>query len=360
VAGEFTRIAQFVSPFGPAASPRGPGDDCALVRVGRGRELCVTVDALVEDVHFTRAHFTPADIGHKALAVNLSDLAAMGATPHFALCAMGLPEWVQSAQLRGIARGMSALARASALPLVGGNLSRARELSLTITVAGEVPRGQALRRDTAKAGAWLYVGGTLGDAAAGLLLMQHLPSHDAARDERSGRPRGRTAQRGPGSAPSASSLALPTAAMRSLLRAQRRPAPQLQLGLLARSFASAAIDLSDGLIADVAHLARASGLRAILERPRLPTSPALRRGLREGWLPPSAQDLPLTGGEDYRLLLAIPPRRAAAFERALLRAGLSATRVGWLEAGAGVEVRDPTGTRLPASGGFDHFRRPDR
>src|SRR5690606_39168218 len=116
---------------------------------------------VVDGAHFTRETFSPADIGHKALAVNLSDLAAMGAAPRFALCALGLPAWVGDAELRGLSRGMSALARRAGIQLVGGNLTRARELSVTITVAGEVPMGRALRRDTAKEGAWLYVGGTL-------------------------------------------------------------------------------------------------------------------------------------------------------------------------------------------------------
>lgn len=330
VPGEFSRIAQFVAPFEPPSSPAGPGDDCAVVQVRKGHELCVTVDAVVEDVHFTRAHFSPADIGHKALAVNLSDLASMGATPRFGLCALALPEWVERKALRGISRGMSALAKSAGLSLVGGNLSRARELSVTITVAGEVPRGRALRRDSARAGDWLYVGGTLGDAAAGLHLMQHPPKRALTRP------------------------------MRSLLLAQRRPQPQLELGVLALAYASAAIDLSDGLAADVAHVAMASGLRAILEQDLLPLSPTLLRGVGEGWLPADAPAWALDGGEDYRLLLAIPPRRAAAFERALALAGLEATRIGSLEAGRGVRVRGSDGKlRLPRRAGFDHFRARD-
>lgn len=324
--GEFVRIAQFVKAFGPPATPQGPGDDCAVVRVGRGRELCVTVDAVVEGVHFTRETFSPADIGHKALAVNLSDLAAMGAAPRFALCALGLPAWVGDAELRGLSRGMSALARRAGIQLVGGNLTRARELSVTITVAGEVPMGRALRRDTAKEGAWLYVGGTLGDAAAGLHLL-----HEA-------------------------SGATGTRAMRTLHTAQRRPDPQLRLGVLARAYASAAIDLSDGLASDVGHLAQASGLRAVLEADALPLSSALRRGISEGWLPADAAQWALTGGEDYRLLLAIPPARVRGFERALAREGLVATPVGRLEPGRGVRVRGADGRSRGVGRGFDHFR----
>jgi thiamine-monophosphate kinase len=136
-AGEFALIDDFLAAFPRARVMLGPGDDCAVLAPGR-RPLCVTTDALVEDVHFTRAAFRPADIGHKALAVNLSDLAAMGAAPRWFVCALALPRAFPRAHLRGIARGMSALARASGIQLVGGNFSAARELSLTLTVAGEL------------------------------------------------------------------------------------------------------------------------------------------------------------------------------------------------------------------------------
>ncbi|MGA9525244.1 MAG: thiamine-phosphate kinase, partial [Myxococcaceae bacterium] len=240
--GEFEKIAAFVKRFPRAQVPVGIGDDCAVVRPSARAELCVTTDSLVEDVHFTRAGYRPEEIGHKALAVNLSDLAAMGARPAWFVCAMELPPWVDDVVLNGLARGMSALAKRSGIALVGGNLSRAKKLSLTLTVTGEVPRGKALLRGGAKAGELLYVSGTLGDARLGLELLN--------------RPRHRATEPHPGGP----------------LRRQTRPEPRLELGLIARAYASAAIDISDGLAQDLGHMCRASGVGAVVELERLPTS----------------------------------------------------------------------------------------
>jgi len=322
--GEFTRIRQFLSAFDLSPSPVGPGDDCAVFTPSKGAQLCFTVDAVVEGVHFTRATSAPADIGHKALAVNLSDLASMGAMPRFGLCALTLPEQFGRAELAGLSRGMAALARSSGLELIGGNVSRAPQLSVTITVAGEVASGKALRRDGAKAGDRLYVGGTLGDAAAGLWLLQQ-PMRRL--------PRG----------------------ARALLTAQRRPVPQLGLGRLAVGHARACIDLSDGLVADAAHLAEASGLSAVLEEESLPLSEPLRQAIRSGAVPGCAADWALSGGEDYRLLLAVPPKRAAAFEKAASEAGTPIHPVGRLEPGQGVRVLDARGRPRKVKAGFDHF-----
>jgi len=137
VRGEFSLIERFLAFFPRARVPVGPGDDCAVLAPTRGA-LCVTTDAVVEGVHFTRAWFSPEDIGHKALAVNLSDLAAMGATPRWFLCALALPRDFPERELRGLARGMSALAREHRIALVGGNFTSARELSITLTAAGEL------------------------------------------------------------------------------------------------------------------------------------------------------------------------------------------------------------------------------
>ena len=265
-------------------APRGPGDDCAVVDVRNGQQLCVTVDSVVEGVHFDRAHFSPADIGHKALAVNVSDLASMGAQPTWAVCALALPPDFGTAALRGLSRGMAALAKQAGVSLVGGNFSRAAELSVTVTVAGEVPRGKALRRDAARAGDLLYVTGHLGDAGAGFALMGLPPERTAGLDRRS---------------------------REALLSRQRRPVPQWEVGLLARPHARAAIDVSDGLCADVGHLAEASGLRAIIDEARLPLSPALQKAVAGGVLPGPASRWALAGGEDYVLVLAVAPARAA-------------------------------------------------
>ena len=313
-ASEFTLIDAFVAAFPKGRALLGPGDDCALWPPSK-TPLCITTDAVVEGVHFTRKTFSLEDVGHKALAVNLSDLAAMGATPAFFVCAVAAPRGLTVANVRAMARGMSKLARGVGIELVGGNFTRARELSLTLTVAGEVPASVALRRSGGRAGDVLYVSGTLGEAALGLAKL------------RKGETRGAAVAR------------------------QRRPMPRLELGRMARGFASAGIDLSDGLIQDLGHLARASGVAARIDVPSLPVSPALRCWMATS---PRAKRYPLDGGEDYELLLAVPAGRAEAFERACRAQKHAIHRVGELVFGSGVTLAGgPAGRR--ASGGFDHF-----
>ncbi|MBZ4413019.1 thiamine-phosphate kinase [Myxococcus sp. MISCRS1] len=312
--GEFDFIRRFLGHFPKARVPVGPGDDCAVLAPSRGA-LCVTTDAVVEDVHFTRASFSPADIGHKALAVNLSDVASMGATPRWFVCALALPRDFPPAHLSGIARGMAALAREHRVALVGGNFTSARELSITITATGELSR-PPLTRAGARPGDWLYVSGTLGDARLGLA---HL---------RAGVKRGASVQR------------------------QRRPRPRVALGQLAARFASAALDVSDGLAQDLGHLCTASGVRAVVELAKLPMSAAVRRELG----PEGA----LAGGEDYELLMAVPSARGRAFERACARGGHPVTRVGALSEGVGWVIHDESGRDVRRPGGFDHFRQASR
>jgi len=270
---EFELIDAFVEAFDVPPAPLGPGDDCAVLPPSRAT-TCVTTDALVEGVHFTRRAFSFEDVGHKALAVNLSDLAAMGARPRWMVCALGLPKDVTVTELRAVARGMAALAKVHGVQLLGGNVTSALQLSLTLTVSGELPRGRrALVRSGARPGDVLYVSGMLGDAAAGVeLFAAHRP------------------------------------VPRALALAQRRPSPHLAWALAAAPFASAAIDVSDGLLQDLGHVCRASRVGADLEREALPLSAALRRACS----PERALHLALTGGEDYVLLVSVPERRAAA------------------------------------------------
>jgi thiamine-monophosphate kinase len=266
---------------------------------GRGK-LCVTTDAMVQDVHFRIPPFTLEDVGHKALAVNLSDLAAMGASPRWFLCAIAMPRHFGAREVARLARGMSALARRARIALAGGNFTSARDLSITITCAGE--SAHPLLRSGGRPGDLLYVSGTLGDARLGLHPRAPAPAR----------------------------------------RRQRRPEPRLRLGLLASRFAGAAIDLSDGLAQDLRHLCRASGVGAEIHVDRLPRSAA-------------TEDMALAGGEDYELLLAIRPSRRAAFERACARAGERVTRIGRL---GGDGLRFLRGTHpIPPPPGFDHFRR---
>lgn len=316
--GEFASIEAFVGEFPRLPAPLGPGDDCAVVPSSK-RPLCLTTDAVVEGVHFRRADGPLSDVGHKALAVNLSDLAAMGARPAWFLCALAAPS-LSLAEARALGRGMAALARRYRVSLVGGNVTRASELSLTLTAAGTTGRRAPLLRSGGRPGDTLFVSGTLGGARLGL------------RSLRAWRP----------------GLRFPSAERR-----QRRPEPKVALGLLAARYASAAIDVSDGLVQDLGWLLRASSVGAEVELASLPLdADVLRAFPRRG----QALRTALVGGEDYELLLAVPPRRARAFARACVRAGEAVTAIGHLVKGKGLRLLDAEGrpSPLPVSG-FDHF-----
>jgi thiamine-monophosphate kinase len=295
---EFQLIGLFTRAFRPPPPPEGPGDDCAVLPPARGK-LCVTTDAVVQGVHFRTPPFTLEDVGHKALAVNLSDLAAMGARPLWFVCAIAMPKAFGAAEVRRIARGMSALARRAGITLAGGNFTSAHELSITITAAGVAEK--PLLRSGGRPGDLLYVSGTLGEARVGL------------------QPRAPAGAR----------------------RRQRRPEPRIRLGLLASRFAGAAIDLSDGLAQDLRHVCDASGVGAEIRVDLLPRAHA-------------DEGAALAGGEDYELLLAIPPARRAAFERACASAREKVTCIGRL---GGKGLRFLRGTHpIPPPPGFDHFR----
>lgn len=287
VRGEFELIDLFVSRLPHPPAPRGPGDDCAVLTPSSGK-WCITTDALVEKVHFTRPAFSLRDVGHKALAVNLSDLAAMGAKPEWFVCALALPRSTTEKDVLALADGMRPLARANGLQLVGGNITSAKTLSLTLTLAGSTPK--PLLRSGARPGDYLYVSGTLGNASCGLA---HI--HEKR----------------------------PTAAVRACLEAQRRPVPRVKLGLLARNYASAAIDISDGLLQDLGHVLKASRVGASLDTAYLPLSQALRQMPR-----PRALKHALHGGEDYQLLVIVPASKHRAFEAACRRAKERITQIG--------------------------------
>jgi thiamine-monophosphate kinase len=316
---EFTLIEQyFQRPLpGRADVVLGIGDDAALLRVPEGQELVVTVDTLVAGVHFP-PDTAPESIGHKALAVNLSDLAAMGATPAWATLALTLPaadhDW-----LRAFAEGFFTLADAHAVRLVGGDTTRG-PLSLTVQAMGWVPRGQALRRAGARAGDAILVSGTLGDAA---LALRQLPTADP------------------------------------VLRARlERPQPRLAAGQALRDLASSAIDLSDGLLADLGHVATASGVAAELWVDALPRSARFRASLG-GAEQPAWYALPLAGGDDYELCFTLPPTRLEAMRERMARLDLPVTQVGWIRAGQGITCHHEDGRDYrPAAAGYDHFATP--
>ncbi len=311
--GEFELIRRFTRPFTSGEGVRvGIGDDGAVLRPPPGEDLVVTVDAVVEGVHFTR-RFTPQEIGWKALAVNLSDLAAMGARPLWALVALATPPAADAARLARIGQGIAACARRHGIAVVGGNVTAARELSLSVTVLGAVRRGRALLRSGARAGDLLVVSGTIGDAALGIR---------------------------PGAAA-------------GLRARQRRPRPRLALGRGAVGVARAAVDLSDGLLQDLGHLCAASGLGARVEVDRLPLSPAYRNATRRSHAPFLAA---LTGGEDYELLLAVSPSRLDALRDVARRARTRVTVVGVLEDRPGVRVVQGGRLHRPGRAGHDHLR----
>jgi thiamine-monophosphate kinase len=295
----------------------GVGDDAALLQAPAGSELVAAADTLVEGVHFPHGS-PPSSIGHRALAVNLSDLAAMGARPAWALLALTLPQ-ADPAWLEAFAAGLCALAREHDVALVGGDTTHG-PLCVTVQLLGNVPRGSALRRAGGSPGDLLFVSGTPGDAAAGLALEQ-----------------GRLQS---------------TGEARSYLRERfLRPTPRLALGERLRDHASACIDVSDGLLGDAGKLARASGVGCELDIDALPLSEALRSVSGEA----RARELALTGGDDYELCFAVQPQKLARLLADLPMERWGYTRIGTLRATAGaVVVRNGTVIEFSHSG-YQHF-----
>ncbi|HTD73849.1 MAG TPA: thiamine-phosphate kinase [Steroidobacteraceae bacterium] len=319
--GEFELIRRFF--LAPAAARRdsgvilGIGDDAALLELPKGTDLVASVDTIVAGRHFLQGADARA-IGHRALAVNLSDMAAMGATPAWATLALTVPN-ADSAWLDKFAAGFLALADAHAVALVGGDMTRG-PLTISVQILGHAPHGTSLRRSGAKAGDLLAVSGTLGDAAAGLAFLKEPP-------------------------------AMPSAAVDALVRRFEYPTPRVQLGIAARGIATAAMDLSDGLIGDLPKLAHASGLAAHVSVDQLPTSQDMRAAVALS----QARDWALAGGDDYELLLAVPPNRFAEMAGAADQLNLTLTPIGELRAGAGVKWSLNGEDFVPGVSGYDHF-----
>ncbi|MEO5764694.1 MAG: thiamine-phosphate kinase [Casimicrobiaceae bacterium] len=299
----------------------GIGDDGAVISPTPDADLVLSVDMLVEGRHFF-AGADAARLGHKALAVNLSDLAAMGATPRFALLAGALPD-ADEAWLAAFMAGFRALADEFGVELIGGDTTRGPR-NLCVTVVGEVPRGAALTRSGARDGDDIYVSGNLGDAALALAVIERRTTLDAA----------------------ALSLA------RERLE---RPCPRVALGLRLRAVASAALDLSDGLAGDLRHVLERSQVGAIVDLAAVPCSAALaakcsgpERALALACL--------LAGGDDYELCFCAPPAARTQIAACAAALALPLTRIGAITAGGGLVVRDEHGSPLPAlPRAFDHF-----
>ena len=297
----------------------GIGDDAAVLAVPAGQQLAVAIDTLVEGVHFPHGT-APRDIGWKALAVNLSDLAAMGATPAWALLALTLPQG-DPAFVDDLAEGFAQLAREHGVALVGGDTTRG-PFCLSVAVHGFVPPGQALTRGGAGVGDAVFVTGSLGTAAGGLRLVQGRVAFDPENELH-----------------------------RSLRKRLDRPTPRVRTGVALRAHASACIDVSDGLLADLGHICAASGVCAELDLDALPLSPALCSVFGNA----AARELALCGGDDYELCFTVPTAEIGAMQAALAATGGHATRIGAIVEGHGVRAVGGAPLAL-AQGGWDHFQ----
>lgn len=288
----------------------GVGDDGAVLQPPAGMSVVISTDTLVEGVHFL-ADMAPRDVGYRALAVNLSDLAAMGAEPAWATLAITAPR-ADDTWFAQFSAGFFELASAHRVQLIGGNMARG-PLNITVAVHGFVPPGAALRRDTARTGDLIFVTGTLGDAALGLRVA-----------------RGALADSG---------------AARELLRRYMRPSPRISEGLALRGVAGACIDISDGLLADLGHILERSHVGATLRLEDIPRSPELLRVWDDDW------NVPLAGGDDYELCFTVAPERKAE-----IAASVPATCIGIVETSPGVRCVLGDGTPwTPAAQGYNHF-----
>ena len=290
------------------------GDDCALLQIEQGQDLVVTTDTMVEGVHFL-PDVDPENLGHKLLAVNLSDLAAMGAEPRWATLALTLPH-CDEAWLQGFARGFFGLAERYGVELIGGDTTRG-PLTLTVQAMGLVERDRALRRSGALPGDLIYLTGELGAAGMGLKILQ-----------------GKTA------------IDDPTA-----IRHLERPEPRVDIGLKLRGLASSCIDVSDGLAADLWHILEASGVGATLDWEQLPLPDGVRRYLAEtgDW------SMPLSAGDDYELCFTVPPANRDELEARLRSVACPYARIGRIEPQARLMLfKDGRSIELSRNG-YQHF-----
>jgi thiamine-monophosphate kinase len=316
--GEFGRIAAIRRRAArrSAAVPLGIGDDAALLRPSPGRELAVSTDLLVEGVHFRLDWTTPALLGHKALAVSLSDMAAMGAAPVAAFLSIAVPARLGETFLDGLYEGALAIADRLGAVVAGGDFSSTPgPLTIDAVLVGEVESGRALRRSAVRPGDELYVSGTLGSSARGLVLLRAGARPDGA-----------------------------TGPDRAALLAHLAPEPRVALGraLVERGLSAAAVDLSDGLSSDVRHLCEESGVGVTVEAAALPASGSLEEALH--------------GGEQYELLFACAPEAREAVAALAAELGLPLTRIGRFGGPAGDVLLESEGSLDPlAPRGWDHF-----
>jgi thiamine-monophosphate kinase len=328
--GEFGLIARISGGAGNStgAVVLGIGDDTAALRVTPGRLLLATCDVQVERVHFLRDAAGPREIGHKSLAVNISDIASMGGIPRFALISLGLPTDTPVSFVDGLYEGIYALAREHSVDVVGGNMSGSpTAIFIDITVLGEIEPEAILRRDGARPGQHVIVTGHPGDSAGGLAVL-------LSRD-----------------------LRCPSGSAERLLAAHRTPSPRVAAGraIAGTGAASAMIDISDGLAADLGHIAEASGVGAELWADALPVSDDLRALATAAGRDPLGYAL--FGGEDYELIAIVRPESEARVLDAIRETGLNATVIGETTTpDRGLTLRHADGTTRPlTAGGYKHF-----
>jgi thiamine-monophosphate kinase len=299
----------------------GVGDDCALLHVTNGMDLAVSTDTMVSGTHFF-PEVDPEHLGHKALAVNLSDMAAMGAMPYWAVLAITLPK-VDHEWLAAFTKGFFDLAEEFNVSLVGGDTTRG-PLSLTVTIMGEVPAGAALRRSGAKAGNDVWVSGHIGDAA---LAVAH----------RNGK------------------VKLDEADYKEALMHLYEPTPRVQLGQALRGMATAAIDISDGLLGDLGHICSLSGVGATVELDRVPISDIGAKHVESD----AGRTAIVAGGDDYELCFTAHPNSRESLQDLAKVLDVTLTRIGQVKRGKGVSLHGPDGKPVKVDGrGYDHFSAP--
>lgn len=319
--GEFSLIKQYFTsqPVKRKDVSTGIGDDCAILTVPEKQQVAISTDTLVSGIHFLPT-ISPEDLAYKALAVNISDLAAVGADPAWASLALTLPK-VDNDWLEAFSRSLFALAEYYSIQLIGGDTTKG-PLSLTITIQGLVPQGMALLRSGAKIGDWIYVTGFLGDSVAGLAVLQNRlqPSQPESRDY--------------------------------FITRHLRPQPRLLQGQALRSLASAAIDISDGLISDLNHILTASGCGARINLDALPYSTAMKSQVSKE----QAEIWALSGGEDYELCFTVPEINRGALDIALAHTGADFHCIGQIMPIAeGIRYLREGKEVHPNLKGFDHF-----
>jgi thiamine-monophosphate kinase len=331
---EFRLIKQLSQRFGRTGHRVlcGIGDDAALIRPSKGQDLMVTTDLLAEGVHFRASTATLADLGYKAAVANLSDIAAMGGMPDYMLVTMAIPTGFRTSMITNLYRGLMAAGRPHGVRLIGGDTSASADgLFLSLTMIGHVRSGRALTRSGARPGDGIFVTGTLGDSLAGLRLLEDSPP--AARLSRAFRA--------------------------FLIGRHRRPSARIKTGraLSSHGLASSAIDISDGLSGDLAHICEQSAVGAEIDLRNLPFSPACRAFAAASRL--DAADLALEGGEDYELLFTVPPSARARIDRLVRNAECRCTCIGIIRPPSfGLRMRNSEGRlrRLPLTS-YQHFNK---